>query len=542
MNEIQALENYRICSQKEKEGMRKFNVDKDELRYEILLYNYKNNDNFEDFTRILLEYQHYVMSKIEESNDSSLSNINELVYYNHILNYLNVQCFSKYVFAHLSHLILDICQNYIRRANFFGYTEDWKNDMIDFAYDNCCKYLKNYKETFVSKNSKTGVSSAFSYVTQILHTSFITIIKKKNASLLKSDDFDSNTTLMNAQQKTELHILLISTQQTLFKKFIFFIQKTYENYKKLKVFVHFLDETDEVNLETALTMLKDFNSVELENYNEEDISEIEYVFFQDTIIDNLGNQYYYGSHPFEFLINNKRVIDIASEQLKKDVEKNPQNFHYAVDFSDMNYFRGDIAQIFKYIRDGNDKKEYSRVFGEKLGFRNRYLLEYPINNRCFYGMTDEFKTYFSENIAKNFDKRRNDLKEYLDDKLVMMLAFVYWDNQKFYRIEQIIRAYELYIRNKFKKPFIEFYRWFVNKWDKAYGDYHYYDAIESKIIQSEEYQNLLKVWGEPTIDEEMVYACEKVFKNKQPYNLDIDYRDYPRETLTLKQMAKTLKG
>lgn len=67
--------------------------------------------------------------------------------------------------------ILLVTNNTIRRWNFSGYTQDWKEDMVDEAIWNCVKGCKGYQWW--------KYSNPHAYLTMVCFRSFTSIIKKR---------------------------------------------------------------------------------------------------------------------------------------------------------------------------------------------------------------------------------------------------------------------------------------------------------------------------------------------------------------------------
>lgn len=74
---------------------------------------------------------------------------------------------------YIGQAILLIAERLSNKSNFFGYS--YKDEMIQDAVENCCKYLHNFNP------EKT--TNAFAYITQIIYNTFLSRIEEENTQL-----------------------------------------------------------------------------------------------------------------------------------------------------------------------------------------------------------------------------------------------------------------------------------------------------------------------------------------------------------------------
>ena len=79
--------------------------------------------------------------------------------------------------------IINIAKHRIYSKSFLRYTDDWKEEMVDDAIENCVRYVHNY--------DPIKYSSPFNYITTLVSNAIIYRIKKEKYQLyLKYKSFD----------------------------------------------------------------------------------------------------------------------------------------------------------------------------------------------------------------------------------------------------------------------------------------------------------------------------------------------------------------
>lgn len=72
---------------------------------------------------------------------------------------------------YLGKCILKLCNNYTFHKRFIGYTQQWKEEMIFLAIEDCVKSLKKFD---VNKSN-----NPFAYFTRAIHNAFFRVIAKE---------------------------------------------------------------------------------------------------------------------------------------------------------------------------------------------------------------------------------------------------------------------------------------------------------------------------------------------------------------------------
>lgn len=85
-------------------------------------------------------------------------------------------CIDKNTYERFGYVIIQMISHIMTKSQFRGYT--YQDDFTSDAVYKILKYLDNFDHTRISKISGQSVS-AFSYITQIIHNSFLFIILKK---------------------------------------------------------------------------------------------------------------------------------------------------------------------------------------------------------------------------------------------------------------------------------------------------------------------------------------------------------------------------